>query len=136
MFFLSCDTSWCAALSLQLSLPGITVQSLSVQSGVSRAVDELYTMWQETDLDVALGLDFTPPGSMFGRFKHLQHERFTYTIQVRGPFLRWALNGPYDTQKYTYRYELRSKQCLLLSSSDSIHRTLKTEDNERRTPVR
>ncbi|KAK3914546.1 Phenoloxidase 3 [Frankliniella fusca] len=60
----------------------VSINSLSVRSDVTKTLNELHTYWQETDLDLSLGLAFTPTGRAYGRFRHLQHEPFSYDIQV------------------------------------------------------
>ncbi|XP_034241167.1 phenoloxidase 2-like [Thrips palmi] len=66
----------------ELTWDYVTVTGVSVTSDVTKTVNELHTFWQESDLDLSLGLAYTPTGRVYGRFRHLQHERFTYQIQV------------------------------------------------------
>lgn len=49
--------------------------------------NEFQTFWQQSDVNLSRGLDFTPRGPVFVRFTHLQHAPFTYNIQVnnQGP---------------------------------------------------
>lgn len=42
----------------------------------------LQTFWQESDLDLSRGLDFSPKGTVYARLTHLQHHPFTYKIKV------------------------------------------------------
>ncbi|XP_017077494.2 phenoloxidase 3 isoform X2 [Drosophila eugracilis] len=63
-----------------LSFPGIRVQSINVES--QGQTNRLTTFWQESDVDMSRGLDFLPRGNVFARFTHLQHNPFTYTIDV------------------------------------------------------
>lgn len=44
--------------------------------------NELQTFWQQSDVDLSRGMDFTPRGSVFARFTHLQHAPFSYKINV------------------------------------------------------
>jgi tyrosinase len=65
----------------RLNYPGITVSSVEVQSkGVPSNM--FNTFWQESDVDLSRGMDFTEPGPIFVRFTHLQHQPFTYNIIV------------------------------------------------------
>lgn len=48
----------------------------------ARRPNELFTFWQQNDMDLSRGLDFTPRGAVFARFTHLQHRPFTYRITV------------------------------------------------------
>ncbi len=45
-------------------------------------MNSLQTFWQQSDINLAKGLDFAPRGNVFVRFTHLQHTPFTYTISV------------------------------------------------------
>lgn len=42
----------------------------------------LNTHWQQSDLNLAKGMDFVPRGDVFARFTHLQHVPYTMSIQV------------------------------------------------------
>lgn len=42
----------------------------------------MQTFWQQSDVNMTNGLDFSPRGNVFVRFTHLQHSPFTYTILV------------------------------------------------------
>ncbi|XP_044739629.1 phenoloxidase 1-like isoform X2 [Chrysoperla carnea] len=65
----------------QLEYQGITIPSVEVQvSGGPSNV--LQTFWQQSDVDLSRGMDFTPRGEVNARFTHLQHSEFTYRIQV------------------------------------------------------
>ncbi|XP_054279415.1 phenoloxidase 2-like [Macrosteles quadrilineatus] len=59
------------------------VQVTSAQIKVQGSPDNLLvTLWQQSDLDLSRGLDFTPRGNIYARFTHLQHIPFTYRITV------------------------------------------------------
>lgn len=45
-------------------------------------MNEFHTFWQQSEIDVSAGIDFQPQGPLFIRFTHLQHQPFTYTINV------------------------------------------------------
>jgi tyrosinase len=62
----------------QLSFDGVVVESLQVG-----AENVLNTFWQQSDVNMVRGLDFSPRGDVFARITHLQHEPFTTTIRVR-----------------------------------------------------
>lgn len=64
-----------------LTFPGITVTSLQVAQAQGRA-NMLNTFWQQSDINMAYGLDFVPRGDVFARFTHLQHVPFTITMTV------------------------------------------------------
>ncbi|KAL1490376.1 hypothetical protein ABEB36_013085 [Hypothenemus hampei] len=66
----------------RLNYPGVTVESVNVtvQGGQPNA---LQTFWQQSDVDLSRGMDFSPRGSVFVRFTHLQHRPFTYNIVVQ-----------------------------------------------------
>lgn len=66
----------------QLSFDGIRISGIEVTTEGGRA-NELNTFWQQNDIDLARGLDFTQRGSVFARLSHLQHAPFTYRIRVR-----------------------------------------------------
>lgn len=42
----------------------------------------LKTGWQQSNVDMSRGMDFTPRGNVYAQFTHLQHVPFTYRIQV------------------------------------------------------
>ncbi|KAE8750004.1 Prophenoloxidase [Frankliniella occidentalis] len=72
----------------ELTWQDVSIESLAVRSDVSRAHNELHTFWQESDLDLSLGLAFAETGRAYGRFRHLQHEPFSYEVQVLNKGLR------------------------------------------------
>lgn len=57
-------------------------QSVEVNTPGARRPNELFTFWQQSDVDLSRGLDFTPRGAIFARFTHLQHRPFSYKITV------------------------------------------------------
>lgn len=75
--------------SFQLDYQGVTVQNVAVNVQGGRP-NVLQTYWQQSDVDLSRGMDFTPRGSVFARFTHLQHAPFTYNITVnnQGPARR------------------------------------------------
>ncbi|KAL4705469.1 hypothetical protein ACJJTC_001017 [Scirpophaga incertulas] len=64
----------------KLDFPGIRVSSVEV-SGPGGA-NTWTTQWEQSTVELSRGLDFTPRGSVLARFTHLQHDEFTYTIEV------------------------------------------------------
>lgn len=44
--------------------------------------NELSTFWMQSDVNLSRGMDFSPRGSVFARFTHLNHRPFNYRIQV------------------------------------------------------
>ncbi|KAK3918236.1 Phenoloxidase 2 [Frankliniella fusca] len=65
-----------------LDFPGIQIKGVEVNSAGSRRPNELFTFWQQNDMDLSRGLDFSPRGPIFARFTHLNHRPFSYRIQV------------------------------------------------------
>ncbi len=63
----------------------MTLRSVSVRTAGAEAANELSTYYQQTDLDVSMGLDYTPAGPQYARFTHLQHRPFHYELEVRPP---------------------------------------------------
>lgn len=66
----------------QLEYPNISITDLHVQVP-NKMPNELFTFWEQSDMDLSRGLDFAPRGPLYIRFTHLQHEDFTYSIKVR-----------------------------------------------------
>ncbi|XP_044761569.1 phenoloxidase 1 [Coccinella septempunctata] len=64
-----------------LAFDGVTVTGVSVQSQGGQP-NTMNTFWQQSDVDLSRGMDFSPRGPVFIRFTHLQHQPFTYTINV------------------------------------------------------
>ncbi|XP_024083052.1 uncharacterized protein LOC106673564 [Cimex lectularius] len=65
-----------------LDFPGVRVTEVQVSAGEGRLPNQLFTFWQQDDVDLSRGLDFSPRGSIFARFTHLQNAPFKYTIVV------------------------------------------------------
>ncbi|XP_030368851.1 uncharacterized protein LOC115619960 [Scaptodrosophila lebanonensis] len=65
----------------QLNYPGVSITGIQVASAGSQP-NMLNTFWQQSDVNLSRGMDFVPRGNVFARFTHLQHEPFTYTINV------------------------------------------------------
>ncbi|XP_024218309.1 phenoloxidase 1 [Halyomorpha halys] len=68
----------------QLAFPGVKVTSIEVQTdGAStKAKNKLITFWQQTDIDLSLGMDFEKSEPVFARITRLQHKPFSYKIEV------------------------------------------------------
>nr|CAD7257151.1 unnamed protein product [Timema shepardi] len=66
----------------QLNFNNVRVTAVEVVTRGSKTKNEFLTFWQQDDVDLSRGLDFTPRGSVFARFTHLQHTPFNYRIQV------------------------------------------------------
>jgi len=72
----------------QLVFPGITINSLSLQSAASGVpVNVLGTFWSFQNFTLQGGLDYNPNGNSRAPnvnvcAKHLNHDEFTYTFQV------------------------------------------------------
>nr|BAN20821.1 prophenoloxidase [Riptortus pedestris] len=65
----------------QLEYPGVRISGLEVVTEGSPK-NQLNTFWQQSDINLSRGLDFSPRGAVFARFTHLQHRPFTYRITV------------------------------------------------------
>ncbi|XP_063697465.1 phenoloxidase 2-like [Culicoides brevitarsis] len=65
----------------QLTWRGVEVTSIDVL-GKKGAKNQFETFWNTSKVDFARGLDFQPQGSVFVEFDHLNHEAFSYKIQV------------------------------------------------------
>lgn len=67
---------------IQLDFAGVNVTSVSVNAEF-QPKNILATFWQQSDVDMSRGLDFTPRGSVLVRFTHLQYAPFTYSITAQ-----------------------------------------------------
>ncbi|GLV31116.1 Prophenoloxidase 2 [Carabus blaptoides fortunei] len=65
----------------QLNYQGVTVTDVKVNVDGGKT-NEFSTFWMQSDVDLSRGMDFTPRGSVFARFTHLNHRPFSYNIQV------------------------------------------------------
>jgi tyrosinase len=66
----------------ELAYDGVTVAGVQVLP-TSGAVNTFQTAWQQSDVNLARGMDFvTATGNILARFTHLNHTPFTYNIQV------------------------------------------------------
>ncbi|XP_055374475.1 phenoloxidase 2-like [Condylostylus longicornis] len=85
----------------QLDYPGINVTGIQVQPEGGQP-NILTTFWQQSDINLSRGMDFVPRGNVFARFTHLQHDPFTYNINI---------NNGSDAQRFgTVRIFLGPKQ--------------------------
>lgn len=65
----------------ELGYNGINIEAVTLQPDSGNA-GTFYTFWQQSDIDLSRGLDFVPRGNVFARFTHLQHQPFTYRVQI------------------------------------------------------
>ncbi|XP_012266915.2 phenoloxidase 1-like isoform X1 [Athalia rosae] len=65
----------------QLNYPGVDVTDVEVVAE-NQPKNTLHTFWQQSDVDMSRGLDFTPRGAVLARFTHLQYTPYTYRVQV------------------------------------------------------
>ncbi|KAG5668817.1 hypothetical protein PVAND_016740 [Polypedilum vanderplanki] len=65
----------------QLSYPGISITGIQLQPDNGRT-NLISTFWQQSDINLAKGMDFVPRGDVFARFTHLQHLPYTINIQA------------------------------------------------------
>ncbi|XP_055858620.1 phenoloxidase 2-like [Episyrphus balteatus] len=66
----------------QLNYPDITITGVQVDNDSGSGTNSLQTYWQQSDIDFSRGLDFVPRGNVFARVTHLQHDAFTYTMNI------------------------------------------------------
>ena len=91
----------------QLDLPGVRVTGLELQTRGARRPNDLYTFWQQSDVDVSRGFDFMPSGPVFVRYTHLQHRPFTIRVhlQVTHGYILTRINA-----LGTFKYHVITKQ--------------------------
>lgn len=65
----------------QLNFDKIKIKNVEV-SAVGIPKNEFSTFWQQSDVNLSRGLDFTPRGAIYARFTHLQHAPFSIKINV------------------------------------------------------
>lgn len=68
-------------LAIQLDFSGVRITSIELKSE-GQPKNLFATFWQQSDVDMSRGLDFTPRGPVYARLTHLQHSPFTYKITV------------------------------------------------------
>ncbi|XP_055709259.1 phenoloxidase 2 [Phlebotomus papatasi] len=66
----------------ELTYPNINITNVTVQMDNGGDAQTLRTRFMESDVNLTRGLDFVPRGDVFARFTHLNHEPFTYIINV------------------------------------------------------
>ena len=71
----------------QLDYPGIKISGIEIISK-GRNKNELSTSWEQSDVNLSRGIDFTPRGNVFARFTHLQHQGYTIRLLVGKHFLK------------------------------------------------
>ncbi|PZC75388.1 hypothetical protein B5X24_HaOG206118 [Helicoverpa armigera] len=64
----------------KLDFPGIRLSSVSLEGPAGN--NTVGTFWELSTVELGRGLDFTPRGSVLARFTHLQHQDFTYVLEV------------------------------------------------------
>ncbi|KAK6640549.1 hypothetical protein RUM44_012245 [Polyplax serrata] len=64
-----------------LDYNGIRITGLEVITN-GRNRNEISTFWEQNDVNLSRGMDFTPRGNVFARFTHLQHLDYVYRINV------------------------------------------------------
>lgn len=68
---------------LQLKFEGVEVKSVEIKTSGSEQKNALFTMWQQNELDISPGMNFAlTGGSTVVLFSHLQHQSFSYNIEV------------------------------------------------------
>lgn len=73
-----------AYVDKQLSFQNVKIESITTElmRGKSSPRNTLLTFWQQSEVDLAAGLDFGPQGNIYAKFTHLQHADFNYRIMV------------------------------------------------------
>ncbi|XP_071448697.1 phenoloxidase 2-like [Hetaerina americana] len=115
----------------QLDYPGIKITKVDLVTEGRQNPNEFETFWQQRDLDLSRGLDFSPRGPVFARFSHLQHAPFTYKItaenSINKPVLgtvRIFLAPKYDERGLEMLFR---DQKLLFIEMDKFQITLKSK---------
>ncbi|XP_046607726.1 phenoloxidase 1-like [Neodiprion virginianus] len=65
----------------QIDYQGVQITDVQVVTP-NQPTNVFSTFWQQSDLDLSRGLDFTPRGLVLSRFTHLNHAPFNYRITV------------------------------------------------------
>uniref|UniRef100_T1GK98 Hemocyanin C-terminal domain-containing protein n=1 Tax=Megaselia scalaris TaxID=36166 RepID=T1GK98_MEGSC len=67
----------------ELGFNGVRVEGVEAKISSSKSQPNvLLTYWQQSDIDLAAGLDFGANGNVFAHFTHLQNAPFEYNIRV------------------------------------------------------
>lgn len=69
----------------QLGFDGIKINEINIEFQNKKdgtVQNQLKTYWQQSDVNLSLGLDFAPKGNVYARLKHLQHQAFNYKIRL------------------------------------------------------
>ncbi|XP_068086815.1 phenoloxidase 1 [Anabrus simplex] len=67
--------------AFELYFRGIRVKNVHVQVD-GKEKNELFTFWEKSAANLSRGLDFSPRGAIYANFILLQHQPFTYNIEV------------------------------------------------------
>lgn len=65
----------------QLNYPNVDVTGVEIVA-TDQPSNTLHTFWQQSDVEMSRGLDFTPRGSVLARFTHLQYTPYIYRVVV------------------------------------------------------
>ncbi|XP_015524598.1 phenoloxidase 1 [Neodiprion lecontei] len=65
----------------QIDYQGVQITDVQVVTP-NQPTNVFSTFWQQSDVDLSRGLDFTPRGAILSRFTHLNHAPFRYRIAV------------------------------------------------------
>lgn len=66
----------------QLDYAGINFRSFVVRSSTLNEPNQFETFWQNSEVDLAAGLDFTADTGLYASYTHLQHAPFEYQFVV------------------------------------------------------
>jgi len=66
----------------ELEFPGVKVTGVEVETVDATRRNVFETFWQQSDIDLSRGLDFSPRGPVYARLTHLNHKPFHYNIDV------------------------------------------------------
>lgn len=116
----------------QLDYKGVRVTDLQITVD-NKSPNQLFTFWQQSEVDFSRGLDFAPRSPVFVRFTHLQHEEFNFVVKVNNAtpkrifgtmrlFMAPRLNDKGEVMKY-------NEQKNLMIELDRFKVILKQGDN-------
>ncbi|XP_049766727.1 phenoloxidase 1-like [Schistocerca cancellata] len=116
----------------KLQFDNVNIAGFSVQTDGSKAPNQFETTYDQNDVNLTRGMDFTPRGNVFARITHLNHKPFSYTINVnnKGPqrlgTVRIFLAPKFDERGITL---LLRDQRLLFIELDRFTTNLKSGNN-------
>jgi len=101
----------------ELDFPGVKVEKVSVQTSTSEP-NLIRTFWQDAHLKVREGFLFTRQSPAYVKLTHLDHETFTYRIDVNNggsaheAVVRIFLAPVYD--EFEHRFDIKHQKSLMI----------------------